>query len=427
MTYGLIGEHLPHSFSKEIHRRCADYDYRLTELRPEEVAPFMERADFTAINVTIPYKQVVMPYLESIHEAAAAIGAVNTIVKRNGRLYGYNTDFYGLRALVHRTGVSLAGKKVLILGTGGTAHTARAVAAAEGARTILTATRRPEGEYIAYDDIYREHTDAEVIFNTTPCGMYPYPDGGERIAGCAVDITRLPALSLVIDAVYNPLRTNLILDAKARGIPAEGGLYMLVAQGVVASRVFLGERIEDAVASDEVRALCERIFAEVTAEKENIVLTGMPACGKTTVGRLLAKELDRPFVDTDEEIVKRAGKDIPTIFAEFGEDGFRSLEAEVIRDVSNEYRGAVIATGGGAILREDNLRALRRSGRLYFLDRPLSALLPTPRRPLASSAEAIERRYHERYPRYCATADVRITDPASPEAAALAIRKDFFR
>ena len=427
MTYGLIGEHLPHSFSREIHRLCADYDYRLVELCPDEVGPFMERADFCAINVTIPYKQVVMPYLESIHEAAAAIGAVNTIVKKDGKLYGYNTDFYGLRALLHRTGVSLADKKVLILGTGGTAHTARAVAAAEGARTILTATRHPEGEYIGYDDIYREHSDAEVIFNTTPCGMYPYPDGNDRIAGCAVDISRLPALSLVIDAVYNPLCTNLVLDARERGIPAEGGLYMLVAQGVVASRVFLGERIEEVVESEDVRALCERVYREVLAEKENIVLIGMPASGKSTVGKLLAKTLSRPFVDTDEEIVKAAGKPITEIFAEVGESGFRELEAATVASVANEYRGAVIATGGGAILRDDNLRALRRVGRLYFLDRPLADLLPTPDRPLASSAEDIARRYTERYPRYSAAADVRISCPASPEEAALAIRKDFFR
>lgn len=427
MSYGLIGEHLPHSFSKEIHRRCADYDYRLLELSPEEVGPFMERADFLAINVTIPYKQLVMPYLDVIHEAATAIGAVNTIVNKGGKLYGYNTDFYGLRALLHRTGVSLADKKVLILGTGGTAHTARAVAAAEGARTILTATRHPEGEYIGYDDVYREHADAEVIFNTTPCGMYPYPDGNERIAGCAVDISRLPALSLVIDAVYNPLCTNLVLDARERGLPAEGGLYMLVAQGVVASRVFLGERIEDVVESEDVLALCERVYREVLAEKENIVLIGMPGSGKTTVGKLLAEALARPFIDIDEQIVKAAGKPITDIFAEVGETGFREIEAATVASVANESRGAVIATGGGAILRDDNLRALRRVGRLYFLDRPLTDLLPTPDRPLASSAEDIARRYSERYPRYCTAADVRISCPASPEDAALSIRKDFFR
>ena len=427
MTYGLIGEHLVHSFSKEIHRRCADYEYRLLELRPDEVGPFMERADFHAINVTIPYKQTVMPYLDTIHKAAAEIGAVNTVVRKNGRLHGYNTDFYGLRALVHRTGVTLAGKKVLILGTGGTAHTARAVAAAEGARTILTATRRPEGEYIGYDDIYRDHADCEVIFNTTPCGMYPYPDGNDKILGCAVDISRLPALSLVIDAVYNPLRTNLVLDARERGIPAEGGLYMLVAQGVVACRVFLGEDIEDVVLSEEVTTLCERIYREVTAEKENIVLIGMPGSGKTTVGRLLADALGRPFTDTDDVIVGSQGRPITEIFATVGEEGFRRIEADAVFSVTNESRGAVIATGGGAILRDDNLRALRRTGRLYFLDRPLKDLLPTPDRPLASRAEDIERRYRERYRRYCEAADVRISDPASPNDAMLAIRKDFFR
>ena len=427
MTYGLIGEHLPHSFSKEIHEKCAPYEYELHELRPEEVGPFMEEAAFTAINVTIPYKETVIPYLARIHEAARRIGAVNTVVWREGKLVGYNTDFFGLSALVARIGISLRGKKVLILGTGGTAHTARAVCLAEGAKTILTVTRRPQGDYLSYEEAYARHTDAEVIFNTTPCGMYPYPDGGERIAGCPIDISRFPSLVGVVDAVYNPLRTNLIMEARARHIPAEGGLYMLVAQAVVASRIFLGEEIEAAVADPATKELTERVFRAVAAEKENIVLTGMPCSGKSTVGHLLAEALGRPFIDTDKEIVARAGKEISAIFREDGEAAFRDLEARVIADVARETTGAVIATGGGAILRDENIRALGRTGRLYFLDRPLDALLPTADRPLASTAEAIRARYTERYPRYRTTSDVTVPNGGTPEEAVSMIRKDFFR
>ncbi len=427
MEYGLIGEHLPHSFSKEIHGKCAPYEYRLVELRPEEVGPFMEAADFRAINVTIPYKQTVIPYLARIHGAAESIGAVNTVVRRPDGLYGYNTDFYGLTALVRRIGITLRGRKVMILGNGGTARTARAVARAEGARELVTVERRPGPGSVSYDEAVTLHADSEVIFNTTPCGMYPHAEGGEGIAAVPIDISRFPRLAGVVDAVYNPLRTNLIMEARSAGIPAEGGLYMLVGQAVVASRVFLGEDFDAVSADPATDATTERIYRAAMADKENIVLTGMPGSGKSTVGRLLADALGRPFYDTDAAIVETAGKSIPEIFAEVGEPGFRALESEVITHLSAEVAGGVIATGGGAILADWNVRALGRTGRLYFLDRPLEALLPTPDRPLASSAEAIRRRYGERYGRYLATADVRIPNEASAADAAEAIRKDFFQ
>ncbi len=426
MTYGLIGEHLPHSFSKEIHAKCASYDYRLTELSPEEVGPFMERADFTAINVTIPYKQTVIPYLSGIHEAARRIGAVNTVVNRGGSLYGYNTDFYGLLALVRRIGVSLSGRKVMILGAGGTARTAHAVAEAEGAAAIVTVERRPKNGSVSYGEALTHHSDAEVIFNTTPVGMYPYADGAAHIAAVPIDISRFPRLLGVVDAVYNPLRTNLVTEARAVGIPAEGGLYMLVGQAVLASRVFLGEDFDTVAADPATDAETARIFHAAACEKENLVLTGMPSCGKTTVGRLLSEALGRPFIDTDAEIVKAAGCDIPTIFRERGESGFRAIEREVVMKIANGTTGAVIATGGGAILDDASVRALGRTGRRYFLDRPLPALLPTEDRPLAASREAIRRRYEERYGRYLATSDVRIPNVGSAEEAALLIRKDFF-
>lgn len=426
MNYGLIGEHLPHSFSKEIHERLATYTYELCELTPSEVGPFMEKADFRAINVTIPYKETVMPYLGNLHEAARLIGSVNTVVRRGGRLVGYNTDFFGLSALLTHIGIDLAGRKVLILGTGGTARTARAVARAKGAGCVLTVSRHSGEETVSYDEAVAQHRDADVIINTTPCGMFPYADGGEGIAGCPIDVSLFPRLSGVADAVYNPLRTNLVLNARSRGIPAEGGLYMLVAQAAVASRIFLGEEPEAIVGDPKVVAETERVFREIEAKKENIVLTGMPSSGKTTVGRLLAEQLGRSFIDTDEEIVKEAGEDIPRLFAERGEAAFRDLESRVIRRVANTVTGAVIATGGGAILRDQNVRALSRTGRIYFLDRPYELLTPTDDRPLSADAELLRTLYIERYPRYLATSDVTVPNLTLPEDAADLIRKDLF-
>ena len=427
MKYGLIGEHLPHSFSKEIHALCAPYEYGLCELSRGEVGEFMERADFSAINVTIPYKQTVMPYLYDIDAQAKRIGAVNTVVNRGGRLYGYNTDFYGMLSLIRRIGIEIKGKKVLILGTGGTAHTARAVVAYLEAAECITVSRRadPERGVISYADAISSCGDAEVIFNTTPCGMFPNADGAEGMPAEPIDISAFPSLCGVVDAVYNPLRTNLIVKARSRGIPAEGGLYMLVAQAVLASRVFLGEELERVASDPETVKTIDKIYSEIEKQKENIVLTGMPGSGKSTVGRRLAKRLGRPFVDTDELIVKRAGRPIPEIFAELGESGFRDIESEAVREAANNLTGAVIATGGGAILREQNVLALRRSGRLYFLDRSLDALLPTADRPLASSAEAIKKRYNERYERYLATADKRIVIDEVIEHTVNTISEDF--
>ena len=423
MQYGLIGEHLPHSFSKEIHGKCADYDYELHELTPDQVGQFMTEAPFRAINVTIPYKQTVIPYLHFVNDHAKRIGAVNTVVNRDGKLYGYNTDFYGMVSLIRRIGIDLKGKKVLILGTGGTSHTAQAVAAASEAGIVLTVGRGQDSPNVTYEEAYASHTDAQVIINTTPCGMYPYADGSAERAGTPIDLSRFPHLCGVVDAVYNPIRTNLVYDAQQRGIPAEGGLFMLVSQAVMASRIFLDQPTDEV----EMDSVCRRVYGEILASKENIVLTGMPACGKSTVGKALAEGLNRRLIDTDAEIVARAGKTIPEIFAEDGEDAFRALEAQVIRDVANETTGAIIATGGGAILREENIRRLKRTGRIYFLNRPLEYLLPTPDRPTASTAQAIRQRYEERFDRYCATCDVRIDTDEVVDHTVQSIRKDFFR
>ena len=400
--YGCIGKKLTHSFSKEIHARLADYKYELIELAEEEIQPFFEEKDFEAINVTIPYKQTVIPYLDEVSDIARRIGAVNTIVNRNGRLYGYNTDYYGMSALIDRVGADLRNKKVLILGTGGTSKTARVVADDMGAREILTVSRRKTEEYITYEEALAYHSDAEIIINTTPSGMYP------DCESMPIDISGFDRLESVIDAVYNPLRTNLVLDALRRGIKAEGGLYMLVMQAVVAVEKFLDTKIEKDVA--------DRAFVSVFAEKENIVLTGMPGSGKSTVGRSLAID-GYELIDTDAEVERRCGCTIKELIDTKGEKYFRDLETEVIRDVSAES-GRIISTGGGAILREENVRCLRRNGRIFFLNAELSRLCATEDRPLSNTKEKLEGLYDERIDVYKATADAIIPDMETPAAEA---------
>ena len=396
-TYGCIGKKLTHSFSKEIHARLADYPYELMELTEEEIPAFFEKKDFAAINVTIPYKQTVIPYLDWVSDIARRIGAVNTVVNRERKLYGYNTDYHGMTALIRRVGLELRGRKVLILGTGGTAKTARVVATDLGASEILTVSRQKKDGCITYEEAVTLHGDAEVIINTTPSGMYPDCDAKPT------DVSAFAKLEGVIDAVYNPLCTNLVLDARARGIKAEGGLYMLVMQAVVAVEKFLDTRIDQAVA--------DRVFASVFATKENIVLTGMPGSGKSTVGRLLRVD-GFEFVDTDAEIVKRCGCSIKDLIGWRGETYFRDLETEVIRDVSARS-GCIIATGGGAILREENVRALKRNGKLYFINAELSRLRATSDRPLSDTEDKLAQLYARRMGIYTSTADVTVPDMAT--------------
>ena len=373
--YGCIGRKLTHSFSREIHARLADYQYDLIELEEDEIGPFFEKKDFAAINVTIPYKQTVIPYLDEVSDVAQRIGAVNTIVNHDGRLYGYNTDYYDMKALIEKAGIDMHGKKVLILGTGGTSKTANVVAADMGAAEILTVSRRNSEECITYEDAVRWHADAQVIINTTPSGMYPDCEGKP------INVSAFDALEGVIDAVYNPLSTNLILDAKQKGAKAEGGLYMLVMQAVVAVEHFLDTSIPKETA--------DRVFAAVYASKENVVLTGMPGSGKSTVGKLL----DIPgfaFFDTDAEIEKRCGCTIRDLIGAKGEPYFRDLETDVIRDISRESC-RILSTGGGAVLREKNVRYLKQNGKLFFLDAEFSRLRATDSRPLSDTEEKLKK------------------------------------
>ena len=409
MQYGLIGEKLPHSFSPEIHALFADYDYRICELSPDELDAFMKKRDFLGINVTIPYKKAVIEYLDYISDEAKSIGAVNTVVNKDGRLYGYNTDFAGLKGLILHEGMDISGKKVLILGTGGTSLTARAVAESLGASEIFRASRHPEGEEISYEEAYGKHSDAEVIINTTPVGMFPNVDA------VPLNIERFPALYCVVDAIYNPLRTRLVSDAKKRGIKACGGLYMLMYQGACAAELFSDIKVSDSDA--------EAAFRKILAKKENIVLTGMPSSGKTTVGALLSKKLSLPVYDSDALIKEKIGCEISDFFANHGETAFRDVEGEVIEALSQKT-GCIISTGGGAILRAENVENLKRNGRIYFLDRPIEKLIFTPDRPLSSNAEALKKRFDERYGIYCDTADLRVDADGTPEECAEIIIKD---
>ena len=410
MDYGLIGEKLSHSFSKEIHEQIFDYKYGIKEIPKDQLDAFMKAKAFKGINVTIPYKQTIIPYLDEISERAKKIGAVNTVYNRNGYLYGDNTDFLGMVALIRRNGIELQGRKVLILGSGGTSKTAFAVAEELGAREVYRVSRSAKDGAISYEDALKNHTDAEILINTTPCGMFPDTD-------CVpVDIDLFPRLEGVVDAVYNPLRTKLVVSALNKGIRATGGLYMLVAQAV-----FAGEIFTQTCVSEEKT---EGVYKNMLRSKENIVLTGMPGCGKSTIGKLVAKELGMSFVDSDEGIVEKAGKSIPEIFEAVGEQGFRDIESQVIAELSL-LQNTVIATGGGAILRQENVDALRRNGRIYFLDRDIEFLVTTKDRPLSSDREKLRQRYNERYGIYLSTADKVISCSQSKEENVGMIKDDF--
>ena len=410
MKYGCIGEHLRHSFSKEVHNALADYEYEIREIPKSELDDFAAKREFLAVNVTIPYKELIMPHMSFIDEYAKAIGAVNTVVNRGGKLYGYNTDFYGMRMLAEHAGISMAKKKVAILGTGGTSKTAFAVANSLGANKVIRVSRTAREDSISYEELYEKHSDTEIIINTTPLGMFP------EIFDSPLDLSGFTNLSGVLDAVYNPLRTPLVLLAKERKIAAEGGLYMLVSQAVRASEIF----IDTVYPAEEL----ERVYEKILREKENIVLTGMPASGKSTVGKLLSESTGREIVDTDTLIEEHAKMPIPDIFKRFGEKHFRDLEASVIREASKR-NGVIISTGGGAVLRGENVRALRENGRIFFIDRPLSSLMPTEDRPLASTRENITRLYNERYVTYTQTADVIIDADCAADTVAQKIRGSF--
>lgn len=390
MRYGLIGEKLGHSFSKIIHEQLADYTYDLIPLTREELDKFMTEKQFSALNVTIPYKETVIPYLDEVDAHAEKIGAVNTIVNRDGKLKGYNTDFYGFRYMLQNNGIEVAGKKALVLGKGGASKAVIAVLEELGASDILTVYYKENPETITYEDCYANHSDAEIIVNTTPVGMYPKADD------CPIDLSRFPNLSGVADVVYNPLRTQLIVEAQKRSINAAGGLEMLVAQAKYAVEIFLDTKIDDKRIDD--------INASLVKERSNLVLIGMSGGGKTVLGKLAAEKLGKAFVDTDEVIVERIGMPIADFFAKEGEPAFRKIETEVLHECSAQ-NNLVISTGGGIVKNPLNVEILKRNGRIVWLKRDAKLLQSGNGRPLAPDKAATLKLYEERLPLYTAAAE----------------------
>lgn len=400
MKCGLLGRKLGHSYSPQIHGCLGEYSYALFEKEPDELVSFLKDGDFTGINVTIPYKKDVIPYLDELSPAARKMGSVNTIVRRaDGSLFGHNSDYFGFVSLVKHSGIEVAGKKVLVLGSGGTSNMAVTALTDLGANPVVI-SRSGESNY----DNLHLHADASVIVNATPVGMYP------NTGVSPIDLSRFPRLMGVLDVIYNPAKTKLLLDAEALGIPHENGLWMLVAQAKEASEYFTGSKVSD--------DCIEKIHRTLSHQMKNIVLIGMPGCGKSTIGTLLADRLGRKFVDADAEIIALAGKPIPEIFAQEGETAFRRWESTALEALGKQS-GLVIATGGGCVTQKRNYSALHQNGVIVWLERDLS-LLPTDGRPL-SQANRLEDMYAVRKPMYAAFADIRVENAGNPEETVNAI------
>ncbi len=414
MEYGLIGARLGHSYSKIIHERLCDYAYELCPLPEADAArAFFAAKAFRAVNVTIPYKRLVMDYCDEIDPQAAAIGAVNTVVQKGGRLYGYNTDAAGFGYLAAAHGVDFAGKTVLVLGTGGTHNTVSYEARQKGAARVLTASRRPDAAKGELSYAQAAESGAQIVVNTTPAGMYP------DVGVCCLDVAAMAArgLEAVLDVVYNPFRTELLLRAEEAGVPiAVCGFEMLVAQAVYAAEYFIGKKFPDG----EI----DRVHAALKAQLSNVALIGMPSCGKTTLGHALAKRLGKKFVDLDAEIEAAAGKAISDIFVFEGEEGFRRRETAQAARFGKE-NGQVLSCGGGIVKAPANIRLLRQNGGILWVRRPLAALDVGGGRPLSKSPEVLAAMEAERRPLYAAAADGAIDNDTTIEAALDAAERAF--
>lgn len=384
MNCGLLGRKLSHSYSPSIHGLLGDYAYDLFEKEPAEVEDFIRNGPWDGLNVTIPYKKDAAALCDELSPLAKELGSVNTLVRRDGKIYGDNTDAFGFAQMLN---MDCRGRKALVLGSGGASVTAQAVLKQAGAEVVVI-SRSGENNY---ENLSR-HADAELLVNTTPVGMYP--GNGES----PVDLNDLPNLKLVLDVIYNPARTKLILDAEAKGIPCRSGLLMLVAQAARACELWTGQKKE-----------FETIRKTIGFSMENMVLVGMPGSGKSTVGKFLAAETGRKFVDSDEELVKRIG-DIPAFFAQKGEEAFRREETAVLAELGKQS-GLVIATGGGVVTRKENYPHLHQNGKIFWLRRDLEKL-PADGRPL-SQKEGVQALYEKRKPLYEAFADVVVDNNGS--------------
>lgn len=394
MKCGLLGRKLGHSYSPQIHALLADYSYALFEKEPWEIQDFLKNGDFTGINVTIPYKKDVIAYLDELSPTAQKMGAVNTVVRRSdGTLFGHNTDYFGFASMVQKSGLSVENKKVLVLGSGGASNTAVEVLKELGANVTVISRHGNNN----YSNLHL-HQDAAVLVNATPVGMYPHT------GITPVNLDLFPNLEGVLDLIYNPARSKLLLDAEKRGIVAENGLWMLVAQAKQATEYFTGTSLPNSVISS--------IHRKLSRQMQNIVLIGMPGCGKSTIGELLATASGKEFLDADDEILRLAGKSIPEIFAEDGEDVFRQWETQVL-DALGKQSGLVIATGGGCVTKQRNYPLLHQNGTIVWLQRALDAL-PTDGRPLSQSTR-MQEMYRIRKPFYEAFADFELDNNGDPE------------
>ena len=401
MKCGLLGRKLGHSYSPQIHGYLGNYPYALFEKEPEEIEEFLKNGDFTGINVTVPYKKEVIPFLDELSPRAKKLGAVNTIVRRDGKLIGHNTDYFGFEMMVRRSGLDVIEKKVLVLGSGGASNTAVAVLQEMGAAVVVI-SRSGENNY----GNLHLHADASVIVNTTPVGMYP------KNRETPVDLNRFPVLKGVLDVVYNPARTQLLLDAEKRGLVARNGLLMLVAQAKESAEWFSESFIDD--------ARIDAIYQILSSRMQNIVLIGMPGCGKSTIASLLGERLGIPAVDTDEKIVEMAEKSIPEIFSQDGQEVFRNWETQAVSELGKQS-ATVIATGGGCVTKPRNYPLLHQNGTIFWLRRELD-LLPTEGRPL-SQAGSLQDMYDLRKPMYAAFADYIIDNNGPAEDTVAAILK----
>ena len=396
MKFGLLGRKLGHSYSPMIFDLMGGYTYLLHERELDGIEGLLRNEPFDGLNVTIPYKKDVIPFLDEVDELAQRLGSVNTVVKRDGHLAGHNSDYYGFTSMVHRSGIEVAGKKVLVLGSGGASVTVVAVLQDMGAQVVII-SRSGENNY----ENLHLHSDARVIVNTTPVGMYP------NTGKAPLDLTQFPHLEGVLDLIYNPARTQLLLDAEKMGIPAMNGLWMLVAQAKKSAEWFMDRELPDSLISNIHHMLRDKM--------ENIALIGMAGCGKSTIGKLLAEQTGKLFVDADEEIVKLAGKSIPEIFSEDGEEAFRAYETQVLGELGKKS-GLIIATGGGCVTREQNYPLLHQNSRIVWLQRD-SALLPTDGRPLSQKTNPAVL-YEQRKPLYATFADAVVENDSTPEECA---------
>lgn len=390
MEYGLIGKSLIHSFSKEIHSLIGNYSYELKNLNVEDISLFFTEKYFRGINVTIPYKKTVIPFLYFISDEAKKIGSVNTIINRNNKLYGYNTDYFGFGELLKHYGIKVDSRKILILGSGGTSATVKCYCEDNNANVVKVVSRHKSVETVTYEEAIKQFSDTDIIINTTPVGMFPENDS------CPIDISQFENIEAVVDVIYNPLKTQLTISAEKCGVKSCNGLYMLVAQAVYSAALFF----DDNLMTEKINSVYEKILKS----KLNIVLIGMPSSGKTTIGRKLSELSSAEFYDTDFLIEQKTGKKVKEIFSDYGEGHFRKLETDIIKEIS-QYHSAVISTGGGAVLNETNINLLKQNGIVVFLDRSPCNLTANCERPLASNASDINKLYNQRINLYRKYAD----------------------